>query len=94
MATAFTAHPCVNDGLFRCENDKDCGNADRFGGVCDQDGCDLNPFRAGVEDFFGAGSNFKVDSTKPFTVVTQFFTADNTTTGDLTEIKRIFVQNG
>jgi cellulose 1,4-beta-cellobiosidase len=71
ISSAYTAHPCVNDGLFRCENETDCGNTDRYkGAVCDQDGCDLNPFRAGVEDFFGPGSQFKVDTTKPFTVVT------------------------
>lgn len=28
------------------------------------------------------------------TVVTQFLTSDNTTTGDLTEIRRVYVQNG
>ena len=94
ISSAFTAHPCVNDGLWRCENDQDCGNTDRFGGVCDQDGCDFNPFRAGVTDFFGPGSNFKVDTTKPITIVTQFITSDGTATGDLTEIKRLFVQNG
>jgi len=94
ISSAFTAHPCNNDGLWKCENEADCGNTDRYGGVCDQDGCDLNPYRAGVTDFFGPGSTFKVDTTKPMTVVTQFITSDGTATGDLSEIKRIFVQNG
>ena len=32
------------------------------------DGCDLNPYRAGVKDFFGP--NMTVDTTKPITIVT------------------------
>ena len=39
-------------------------------GVCDKDGCDLNAFRTGVKNFYGAGPQFKVDTTRPFTVVT------------------------
>jgi cellulose 1,4-beta-cellobiosidase len=71
----------------------ECGEGDnRYKGVCDKDGCDLNPFRAGVQDFYGPGKT--VDSTKPLTVVTQFITTDGTDTGDLKEIKRIFVQDG
>jgi cellulose 1,4-beta-cellobiosidase len=46
----------------------------------------------GNTTFFGAG--LTVDTTKPFTVVTQFITNDGTTTGTLVEIKRFYVQNG
>ncbi len=35
-----------------------------------------------------------VDTTKPFTVVTQFITSDGTATGTLVEIRRLYVQNG
>jgi len=35
-----------------------------------------------------------VDTTKPLTVVTQFITSDNTDSGTLSEIRRIYVQNG
>lgn len=35
-----------------------------------------------------------VDTSKPFTVVTQFLTADNTTTGTLSAIRRMYIQNG
>merc|ERR1712070_18053 len=68
-----------------------CGaNPDhRFDGVCDKDGCDLNAFRAGVKDFYGPGKT--IDSGSPVTVVTQFYTDSN---GDLSEIKRKYVQNG
>lgn len=54
----------------------------------------MNPFRAGVTDFYGPGPNFKVDTTKKFTVVTQFITTDGTDNGDLKEMRRIFVQDG
>ena len=48
----------------------------------------------GVEDFFGAHMMHGVDTTKPFTVVTQFITNDDTDNGNLDEIRRIYVQDG
>lgn len=46
-----------------------CGEGtDRYKGQCDKDGCDYNPYRAGVKDFYGP--NKTVDSTKELTVVT------------------------
>lgn len=93
-AKAFTTHPCSVDGPLRCEG-LDCGGeGDRYKGVCDKDGCDLNPFRMGDHSFYGAGMDFQLDSSKPMTVVTQFLTEDGTDTGDLAEIRRIYVQDG
>lgn len=60
--------------------------------MCDKDGCDFNSFRMGDESFFGNG--LQVDTSKPFTVVTQWITSDNTSNGDLVEIRRLYVQNG
>merc|ERR1711963_1171264 len=37
---------------------------------------------------------YKVDTTKPFTIVTQFITDDGTDTGTLVDIVRFYVQNG
>jgi len=93
ISTAYTAHPCSVSTQHKCEDPVSCGdNPDhRFDGVCDKDGCDLNPFRAGVKDFFGPGSSYTVDTTKPISVVTQFITDES---GDLTEIRRKFIQNG
>ena len=62
--------------------------------MCDGDGCLLNPFRNGNKLFYGPGKNYSVDTTKPFTVVTQFLTKDGTDKGDLSEIRRFYVQNG
>ena len=51
-------------------------------------------YRLGVTDFYGPGSNFTLDSSQKFTVVTQFHTSDKTADGDLVEIRRFYVQNG
>lgn len=92
-ATAYTAHVCTVNKQTRCEGTQ-CGDTDkdqRYQGVCDKDGCDFNPYRLGDSNFFGVGSNFQIDTSKPFTVVTQFITEDGTDTGDLKEIKRLYV---
>jgi len=92
MASAYTPHVCSVQGQYRCSGTQ-CGDgANRYGGVCDKDGCDFNSFRMGNPAFLGKG--LKVDTSKPFTVVTQFITSDNTSMGDLKEIRRLYVQNG
>jgi len=91
-AAAYTPHPCSVSGQTRCEG-KDCGSGeDRYGGVCDKDGCDFNSMRMGVDSFYGTGMT--VDTSKPVTVVTQFITADGTDAGALSQIKRFYVQGG
>lgn len=37
-----------------------------YSGVCDKDGCDFNPYRMGVHNFFGKGSSFSIDTSKVF----------------------------
>jgi len=92
MAEAYTPHVCSVTGQYRCSGTQ-CGDgSNRYGGVCDKDGCDFNPYRMGNKGFLGMGKT--VDTTKPFTVVTQYITSDNTSNGDLVEIRRVFVQNG
>ncbi|KAK5116026.1 hypothetical protein LTR62_000482 [Meristemomyces frigidus] len=48
--------------------------------------------RMGNTSFYGPGKT--IDTTKKITVVTQFITSDGTATGDLTEIRRFYVQDG
>ncbi|ETM99769.1 hypothetical protein PPTG_18588 [Phytophthora nicotianae INRA-310] len=48
----------------------------------------------GNQTFFGPGSDFTIDTTKSFTVVTRFITDDGTETGALSEITRFYVQDG
>jgi len=93
ISAAYTPHPCTVDGQYKCTAGTDCGGADdRYGSVCDPDGCDFNSYRMGDQTFYGKGMT--VDTSSKFTVVTQFITADNTTSGALSEIRRLYVQNG
>jgi len=92
MATAVTPHVCTVKGQTRCSGTQ-CGDGtQRYDGVCDKDGCDFNSWRMGNHTFIGPG--MLVDTTKPFTVVTQFVTKDGTDNGPLSEIRRLYVQNG
>ena len=96
ISTAYTAHVCTVKGQTRCESTQ-CGDTvtgQRYSGVCDKDGCDFNPYRMDDRYFFGPSNNYTVETTKPFTVVTQFITADGTDYGELSEIRRLWVQNG
>jgi cellulose 1,4-beta-cellobiosidase len=102
ISTQMTVHSCSTKGAYRCEG-VECGDnngknasdpGDRFKGVCDKNGCDFNPYREGAKDFYGPGPSFKLDSTKPMTVVTQFITDDGTDTGKLKEMRRFYVQDG
>merc|ERR1712066_502392 len=82
QATAFTPHPCSVEGPYRCEGTA-CGDGakgERYMGVCDKDGCDLNAYRMGAHEQFGMGSDF--------------VTTDGTDQGDLAEIRRLYVQGG
>jgi len=93
MASAYTMRACSAEGQTRCEG-IDCGDygPDRFNGMCDANGCDLQPHRLGVHDFFGPGSDFQIDSTQPVHVTTQFITDDGTDTGKLVEVKQFYSQ--
>ena len=98
MATALTPHTCSKTGSFLCSGDE-CGRT--AAGVCDKDGCGINPFGTGSKDFYGPGKT--VDTSKPFTVVTQFVGEGASSTlnssskragATVSEIRRLYVQNG
>ncbi|KAG8700140.1 Exoglucanase 1 [Ceratobasidium sp. 394] len=84
ISTAYTLHPCTSTGQTRCDSTT-CPT------TCDQAGCDFNPYRMGDKTFYGNGCT--VDTSKNITVVTQFITADGTSTGALSEIRRIYMQD-
>jgi hypothetical protein len=48
----------------------------------------------GNPGFFGPGPKYTVDTTKPLTVITQWFTTDGTDKGDLSQVRRIYIQDG
>ncbi|KAG8697438.1 Exoglucanase 1 [Ceratobasidium sp. 395] len=85
IATAYTPHPCTSTGQTRCDGDT-CTS------TCDQAGCDFNSYRMGDTTFYGKG--LTVDTSQKITVVTQFITSDGTASGTLSEIRRLYVQNG
>ncbi|KAK8091431.1 Esterase/lipase/thioesterase [Apiospora hydei] len=79
-----------DSGYVVCENES-CGGTyseDRYAGQCDPDGCDLNPYRHGNTDFYGKGKT--VDTSKKFTVVTQFHGSGSS----LESISQYFIQDG
>lgn len=89
-------HACDHQD-YRCSGSS-CGDngEDRFKGVCDKNGCDIQSVRLkGLDEkFYGPGSDFKINSNKPVTVTTQFITADGTDNGKLKEVKQFYTQNG
>jgi len=88
ISAAVTPHSCSPVTQSECNGDA-CGgtySATRYAGNCDPDGCDFNSYRMGDTSFYGKG--LKVDTSKKFTVVTQFIGSP------LTQIKRFYVQGG
>ncbi|KAI8280856.1 Endoglucanase type C [Colletotrichum sp. SAR11_57] len=86
-ATHIAPHTCNKPGLYQCTGDE-CEKT----GVCDKSGCSWNPYKVGGNDttFYGRGANFKVDTTRKFTVVTQFPAQD----GKLKSLHRLYIQDG
>jgi cellulose 1,4-beta-cellobiosidase len=93
ISTAFTPHPCktTNEGGYQRCSGTQCNNP-RYEGLCDPDGCDFNSFRQGDKSYYGPGKT--IDTSKKMTVVTQFITDNNSSTGNLIEMRRIYVQDG
>lgn len=58
------------------------------GNTCDKDGCGYNPYSSGQKGFWGPGKT--VDTSKVFTVVTQFAASG----GKLSSVSRKYIQNG
>lgn len=80
-------HTCGKSSLFTCSGDE-CGAGDKTG-LCDKIGCGDNPYKhRSDKNFYGYG--LKVDTKRPFTVVTQFPAKD----GVLQAIVRKYVQDG
>jgi len=78
-------HTCNKTGVYLCEG-VECQKE----GVCDKSGCGWNPYRVNITDYYGRGSQFKVDTTRKFTVITQFPAIN----GTLQTIKRMYIQDG
>ncbi|KAL4945295.1 hypothetical protein BDV06DRAFT_209543 [Aspergillus oleicola] len=103
-STGMTPHACLyeqelgEEAVYECTSEEECNGTGENDGICDKWGCGFNPYALGDRDFYGRsdtgeGKEFEVDTTHPFTVVTQFLTSDNTTTSPLTSIRRLYIQN-
>ena len=96
-ATQIAPHTCKEgmSGVTSCITDQTCGRgAFRYQGNCDKDGSSYNSYREGRINFYGPGIQFEVDTTKPFTVITQFISSNGKDDGDLIGMKQFFQQNG
>ncbi|KAK4109189.1 glycoside hydrolase family 7 protein [Canariomyces notabilis] len=85
-ASHVAPHTCNQTGLYLCE-----GAECEFDGVCDKNGCAWNPYRVNVTDYYGNSDAFKVDTRRPFSVITQFPADKN---GKLEKIHRMYAQDG
>ncbi|KAK3352886.1 endoglucanase EG-1 precursor [Lasiosphaeria hispida] len=90
-ATSYTPHPCNMTGVYKCTGAL-CGTGSKYQSVCDKDGCDFNPYRVGQLAYYSP--NATLDTGRKFTVVTQFLTTSGNATGELREIRRLYVQDG
>jgi len=91
-ATQWTPHPCSGERNYPCKTPDECGDNNYNAAPCDKSGCGWNPYGKNVHDFYKPGGT--VDTSRPFTVVTQFISSDGTDNGDLHEIKRFYMQDG
>ncbi|KAL6813614.1 carbohydrate-binding module family 1 protein [Trichoderma camerunense] len=60
--------------------------------ACDASGCGFNPYANGFQRYWGPG--FTLDTSKVFTIITQFNTDNGLPSGNLVSITRKYRQNG
>lgn len=90
LAQTHTPHPCTVDrAVHKCLGETECGQPE---GVCDKWGCAYNPYAHGFKEYYGR--DLTVDTNRKFTVVTQFVTDNGRDDGTLSEIRRVYVQDG
>lgn len=83
-AAHVAPHPCNQTGLFKCE-----GTGCEFDGFCDKNGCSYNPWH--FENYESYGLGLEVDTTRPFTVISQYPADEN---GVLQSYHRMYIQDG
>lgn len=104
-AQQYTTHACIDKCGSHTTDVPECKGNGSPSTVCDQSGCGLNPFRYGPgttyntemnnEKWHGPrtdGTNYQLDSSQAFTVVTQFHADPSTKV--LANISRFYMQKG
>jgi len=77
-----------------CYLEEECGSQEtgkRDIGPTDRNGCYMNPYMFGHKKFYGPGSDFTINTLKPFTIVTEFRDDGK---GDLEGMYQYYYQNG
>jgi len=75
FSTQTAMHPMDTTGQIVCEGLKECGSqkeGERNIGPTDRNGCFANPYAFGHKKFYGPGSDYSVNTNKPFAVITEF----------------------
>ncbi|KAI8446517.1 glycoside hydrolase [Phakopsora pachyrhizi] len=87
VSQTFSAHPCISNKPVTCH-----GMSCKPDTLCaSSHSCDFSSLRAADRNFYGTSKT--INTMKKFRVVTQFITDDGTSSGDLVEIRRLYVQD-
>jgi cellulose 1,4-beta-cellobiosidase len=96
VSMQLALHPMDNDDSQTvCYEDAECGAqapaSMRAVGPTDRNGCYMNPYFFGHKKFYGPGSDFTINTKKPFTIVTEF---RGDKSGDLEGMYQYYYQDG
>jgi len=93
FSTQQALHPMDKTGQIVCEGTEECGSqkeGEREIGPTDRNGCFLNPYGFGFKKFYGPGSDYDINTNKPFAIITEFREKD----GELDGMYQYYMQNG
>jgi cellulose 1,4-beta-cellobiosidase len=94
VSMQLAMHPMKGDKSQElCYLDDECGSQEeghRDKGPTDRNGCYLNPYALGHKKFYGPGSDFTINTKKPFTIVTEFREKN----GELDGMYQYYYQDG
>jgi cellulose 1,4-beta-cellobiosidase len=96
VSMQLALHPMDNDDMQTvCYLEDECGAqapaSMRAVGPTDRNGCYMNPYFFGHKKFYGPGSDFTINTLKPFTLVTEFRDDGK---GDLEGMYQYYYQDG
>jgi cellulose 1,4-beta-cellobiosidase len=94
VSMQLALHPMKTDeSQIVCYEDGECGSQEeghRDVGPTDRNGCYLNPYALGAKKFYGPGTDFTINTKKPFTIVTEF----RGKSGELDGMYQYYYQDG
>lgn len=91
MSTSLSAHPCKATSQEMCDRGTGSKSSCASDQLCDAQGCDFNPYRMELRDFYGLGKT--IDTKKKFTVLTRFLGGKRDGNETLATITRAYVQD-